>query len=115
VSDLRAKFGIPGGVGTGSTETALVALRVPDPSNACEGARQNNGRTSLLSDAPKLPFKDCGRIDCRCRYERITDRRRGQRRQQADRREEIRFELKKEDRRKTDRRRSNSNPWSRDL
>lgn len=112
MSDSKARFGQP--IRTDSPETTVVVLRVLDPGSACESARQNNGRTSLLSDAPKLPYKDCGRIDCRCRYERIADRRRGQRRQQADRREEIRFELKKEDRRKGDRRK-NSNPWGRDL
>jgi hypothetical protein len=95
-------------------ETAVVVLRVPDVQTACESARQHNGRTSLACDAPMLPFRNCGQMNCRCHYERLTDRRRGQRRKQTDRREEIRFELKKEDRRKSDRRKT-TNPWSRDL
>jgi hypothetical protein len=92
------------------TVVALV-LRVQNADCACENARKYADKTFLVGDAPKLPFKDCTRADCTCRYERIAERRnRGERRVKANRREEIRFEMK-DDRRTGKDRRRNNNVW----
>lgn len=95
-----------------SQEAVALVLRVQNADCACENARKFADKTFLVGDAPKLPFKDCTRLDCRCRYERIAERRktRGDRRITANRREEIRFEMK-DDRRSGKDRRQTNNAW----
>jgi len=85
-------------------------LRVPDLSRACDAARRQVGHTFDVAASPSLPLPECGRVDCRCRYERIVNRRRQQRRESADRRTEIRFDAKI-DRRKNPDRRLRNNFW----
>ena len=94
----------------GSRTAAAVVLRVPASASACERARKLAGRTLDAADAPKLPFLDCGRVDCQCRYEAVADRRRRPRRDDAERREVIRFETQDGRRNSTDRRKRN-NVW----
>jgi hypothetical protein len=98
--------------GVHSQEIVALVLQVPNIDCACENARKFANRTFLVADAPKLPFKDCGRVDCRCRYERIANRRKlkGERRVNPSRREEIRFEMKDDRRSGKDRRKTN-NAW----
>lgn len=93
-------------------EIVAMVLRVPNADCACDNARKFADRTFRIADAPRLPFKECTRADCRCRYERIAERRqlRGERRLKASRREEIRFEMK-DDRRSGKDRRQNNNVW----
>jgi hypothetical protein len=93
-------------------EVVALVLRVQNVDCACENARKFADKTFRVADAPKLPFKDCGRVDCRCRYERIANRRKanGERRINANRREEIRFEMK-DDRRSGKDRRQTNNVW----
>jgi hypothetical protein len=94
-------------------EVALI-LRVQNADCACDNARKFANQTFLIAQAPTLPFKNCTRSDCRCRYERITERRKskstGDRRIAIDRREEIRFEMK-DDRRSGKDRRQRNNTW----
>lgn len=52
---------------------------VADP-RSCEAARQLEGKRFLSREAPTLPLRDCGRTDCRCRYQHHDDRRKGPRR-----------------------------------
>jgi hypothetical protein len=94
------------------SQAVAMVLRVQNPACACENARKFADKTFLISDAPNLPFKDCTRADCRCRYERVAERRtpRGERRVSASRREEIRFEMK-DDRRSGKDRRQKNNVW----
>jgi hypothetical protein len=93
-------------------EIVALVLRVEKVDCACENARRFANRTFLVADAPKLPLKDCGRVDCHCRYERIANRRSGkaERRLNVSRREEIRFEMKDDRRTGKDRRQTN-NVW----
>jgi hypothetical protein len=79
-------------------------LRVPDLNRACEAARHYVGRTLDAATAPKLPLPGCGVVECRCRYERIVNLRRKERREATDRRDEIRFETKIDRRANPDRR-----------
>ncbi len=79
-------------------------LRVPDLNRACEAARHYVGRTLDAATAPKLPLPGCGVVECRCRYERVVNLRRKERREASDRRDEIRFETKIDRRAKPDRR-----------
>lgn len=104
-STVKPEMSLPGAKSSG--DIVAVVLRVANPDCACEKARKYDGKTYEIADAPKLPFIDCGRVDCRCRFERIADRRRGERRVHADRREGFRFEVK-DDRRKTERRKGRS-------
>ena len=93
-------------------EIVAMVLRVADLDCACDNARKFADKTFLVADAPRLPLKECTRVDCRCRYERIADRRRvrSERRTKPSRREEIRFEMK-DDRRSGKDRRQNNNVW----
>lgn len=88
-------------------DVVAVVMRVKNPDGACEQARKYDGKTFAVATAPRLPLADCGRIDCKCRYERVTDRRMAERRVHADRREAFRFEMK-DDRRKVERRKGKS-------
>jgi hypothetical protein len=98
--------------GAHSPEIVALVLQVPNIDCACEAARKFANKTFLVADAPKLPFNDCGKVDCRCRYERIANRRKGkgERRVTANRREEFRFETKSDRRSGKDRRKTN-NTW----
>jgi hypothetical protein len=95
-----------------SPEIVALVLRVPNLDCACDNARKYVGKTFRLADAPAMPLKECTRADCRCRYERIAERRniRGERRTKSSRREEIRFEMK-DDRRSGKDRRQTNNVW----
>lgn len=92
---------------------ALV-LRVQNMDCACDNARKFADKIFLVAEALPLPFKNCTRSDCRCRYERITERRKsnskGDRRTGESRRTEIRFEMK-DDRRSGKDRRQKNNAW----
>jgi hypothetical protein len=79
-------------------------LRVPDLNRACEAARHYVGRTMDAATAPKLPLPGCGVVECRCRYERVVNLRRKERREATERRDEIRFETKIDRRANPDRR-----------
>jgi len=88
-----------------------VVLRVQNLDCACENARKLADKTFVVGTAPQLPFRDCTRVDCRCRYQPITNRRvKGERRKGTSRREEIRFEMK-DDRRSGKDRRQTNNVW----
>jgi hypothetical protein len=91
-------------------EVVGLKLHVPNPDCACDRARRLANRIFTLAEAPTVPLQDCGRSDCRCSYERIAERRKGERRTRTDRRDEIRFE-KKSDRRSGKDRRKNSSSW----
>ena len=71
-----------------------VSLKVPDKSKACEFARVVAGKTFEPDSAPKLPLAGCGVIECRCKYEQVTDQRGKVRREKEERRDMIRFETK---------------------
>jgi hypothetical protein len=98
----------------GGAQAVGLVLRVQNVDCACDTARKFADKTFLVGDAPSLPLKDCTRVDCRCRYERITERRKinGERRIKSSRREEIRFETK-DDRRSGKDRRQKNNAWKR--
>ena len=97
---------------TGGAQVVALVLRVQHADCACDEARKFADKTFMVADAPKLPFKNCTRADCRCRYERIAERRKfgGERRVNPNRREEIRFEMK-DDRRTGKDRRQKNNVW----
>lgn len=79
-----------------------IRLR-PGP-NACAPARQQAGHRIPTSEMPRLPLPGCRVQVCRCRFEEVYERRRGERRKQGDRRKTIRFDDAGGDRRKKDRR-----------
>jgi len=115
--DVKTMTGAPAGmktVGTGTAGSGVVALvlRVQNQDCACDDARRFADKTFMVADAPTLPFKNCTRADCRCHYERIAERRKfgGERRVTANRREQIRFEMK-DDRRTGKDRRQKNNVW----
>ena len=90
---------------------AAMVLKVPDPAHACESVRRRMDKTFAPDEAPALPLKDCGHVDCRCRYERIANRRKGERRVSPDRRDSFRFEMKDDRRKGRDRRRGQGVVW----
>jgi hypothetical protein len=73
-------------------------LTVPNRERACEAVLAIANQRYGVDDAPSLPFAYCKR-ECNCHYVGIIDQRRGQRRKNSERREEIRFEPAKTDRR----------------
>jgi hypothetical protein len=75
-------------------------LQVRDPDCACDFARENAGKRFPAASAIPIPGPGCGRTDCVCIYRAESDIRKGARREAVERREEVRFEVKKIDRRK---------------
>ena len=90
-------------------ERPMAILRVPNPSACCQLARGYAGKTFDAASAPALPIPGCSEPDCQCRYERAINRRRGERRVHAERRDTIRFGDDNDRRQHADRRRVNRN------
>lgn len=84
----------------------LFILRVAP---TCTVTTSLNGHVYTRHNAIPLPMATCT-PGCACHYDVMADRRRGDRRKQADRRDSIRFE-ERTDRRQRDRR--DPNPWTR--
>lgn len=87
-------------------------LVVPNPDDACLSARVLNGQSFAINKVPKLPLKDCGSVNCACRFEALVDRRADpERRCGLDRRDLIRFEDRKDRRHDHDRRKDDQYDW----
>ncbi|MFO1495620.1 MAG: hypothetical protein U1F26_13290 [Lysobacterales bacterium] len=78
-------------------------LVVEQPAQACSWACESAGKRFPGDVAVPLPIAGCGR-SCQCRYLAVTEHRRRQRRRDAERRHELRFDTE-EDRRHTQGRR----------
>lgn len=102
----------PRGISRLSTRGAdRSRIRIRPGPNACAPARQQAGHRIPTSEMPRLPLPGCRAQVCRCRFEEVYERRRGERRKQRDRRQTIRYGEAGGDRRKKDRRRGNADPW----
>lgn len=87
-------------------------LVVPNPDQACQAARALDGQSYAIGKTPTLPLKDCGNPDCACHFVPLRDRRStAERRAGQERREEIRFEDRKDRRVGHDRRASDHYDW----
>jgi len=58
-----------------SKKTAYHAVSIKFTGNACDAAREMEGRRFLSSAAPRLPLPDCDVLDCSCRFAHHQDRR----------------------------------------
>ena len=108
IGDRPAKPASKTGVAVKAGAGVRMAFRVPDTKAACEYARRIVGKTFDPEEAPKLPLAGCGLIECRCRFERVTDQRGKVRREKDERRDMIRFETKDNRRNTSDRRKTNT-------
>ena len=61
----------------GKPDTAFHAVSIVYASNACETAKNMQGRRFLSSAAPKLPLSECDVLECKCRFVHHKDRRKG--------------------------------------
>lgn len=61
----------------GNATTAYHAVSIKFSSNACDAARDLDGRRFLSSAAPKLPLAECDVLECNCRFVHHKDRRAG--------------------------------------
>ncbi len=94
-----------------SRNRTMAVLHVPDMASACDFARHQAGTACESANAPALPLPGCTRVNCQCHYERVLDRRRGERRSGEERRDAIRFP--DSDRRENPDRRRSVRPWQR--
>jgi len=60
---------------TKSENSAYHAVSIKFTGNACEAAREIEGRRFLSSAAPRIPLPDCDVLDCSCRFVHHKDRR----------------------------------------
>ena len=60
-----------------NTNTAYHAVSIKFSSNACDAAKDMEGRRFLSTAAPKLPLAGCKVLDCSCRFVHHKDRRTG--------------------------------------
>jgi hypothetical protein len=85
---------------------------VPDPAQACRSARELDGQCFAFGKVPPLPLKDCGKFSCACRFQDLIDQRATlNRRHRTERRDQIRFEDRKDRRTGSKRRESDQNNW----
>ena len=64
-------------------ESKFHAVSIRFGANACEAARNMEGRRFLSAAAPRLPLPDCDAPGCKCRFKHHTDRRSGDDRRDA--------------------------------
>ncbi|NCF14390.1 MAG: hypothetical protein GWP62_03715 [Gammaproteobacteria bacterium] len=55
--------------------TAYHAVSIKFDKNACQAAKDMEGRRFLSSAAPRLPLPDCSGLECRCHFVHHKDRR----------------------------------------
>lgn len=84
---------------------AVWQFQVPDQAHACAAAIALDGHRVGAESASPTPLPQCDRNDCHCSYRLLPEQRKGPRRSGEERRELVRFEVKKVDRRKNDGRR----------
>lgn len=60
-----------------SSKQGFHAVSIKFSSNACNAAREMDGRRFLSTAAPKLPLADCDVLECNCRFVHHKDRRAG--------------------------------------
>lgn len=90
---------------------AVWQFNVPDAEQACKAALALAGQHVGAISAAATPLPGCDRRSCTCNYRRLPERRKIPRRSGEERRELVRFEVKKIDRRKNDGRRKEDG-WS---
>jgi hypothetical protein len=81
--------------GEGYVDRFRGGMLFPQP-DACEAVCQLRGKTFPEGKIPHVPVPGCDRARCDCQVHTVVGRRRGARRVQSDRREDIRLD---EDRR----------------
>ncbi|HXG29617.1 MAG TPA: hypothetical protein VNJ47_12315 [Nevskiales bacterium] len=70
----------------------MLQIVVP-PEGCCEAARQLQSHRFDKTYAPALPLENCDRrLQCRCRFQLVADRRIGERRSGHEKRDSIRYE-----------------------
>ena len=65
----------------------------------CEAAHAILGTQFTFDEAPRLPLEGCTSAMCNCQFKGLKNRRTQHRREQSERRVEVRFEKEKPDRR----------------
>jgi len=56
-------------------DSAFHAVSLQFASNACDAAKDMQGRRFLSSAAPKIPLIDCDAVECQCKFVHHEDRR----------------------------------------
>lgn len=77
----------------------------------CEAMQRVAAHIFPITSAPPLPLPDCGRRRCRCCYQPYPERRSGERRSGAERRDVIRLDSQSIERRRGGDRRRHNDPW----
>ena len=90
-----------------------VRLEHGGAGNACDAVLSLSGSSFAFEEAPPLPLPECAAMRCGCRYVGLEEQRNGTpRRQNADRRDKIRYEPRREARRKQADRRKINKAWT---
>ncbi len=104
--------------GLSSKEMALKKLRtgkqywgVEILHGGCKASTALAGKHFPFEDAPALPLEGCEARSCPCQYKGLREHRSYHRRVQEDRRESLRFDVKKPDRRSLKDRRRRFDQW----
>lgn len=66
-----------------ASNTRFHAVSVNFAPDACEAAKNLEGRRFLSSAAPRIPLPECDAAQCNCRFKHHTDRRTGNDRRDA--------------------------------
>jgi hypothetical protein len=109
LADIPAKVPNPSRY-AGIKSVVAWEFLAPNLSTACTFARKHDRIRMPAGDCTPLPLADCASKTCECHYRPVIDGRKGQRRQDSDRRTAYRMQkdVKAPDRRRmSDRRREN--------
>ena len=77
----------------------------------CKASTALAGKQFTFNDAPALPLEGCEAHICPCQYKGLKERRSTHRRTQEDRRDGLRYDVKKPDRRALKDRRRQFDQW----
>ena len=90
-----------------------VRVSAPAREQACPKAQKLLGKEFPISQKPQLPLSDCPYPrECECRYTKLFDRRREERRSGEERRQDQRFDAANTPRRSGKDRRKNKIDWA---
>jgi hypothetical protein len=99
----------PGGIEKLRDNPLFWGVEIGQP--GCEAAQALLGQQFPFDEAPKLPLEGCNSANCTCQFKGLTDRRKMVRRQQEDRRSELRFDKDRPPDRRSRKDRRRGNVW----
>jgi len=108
--DKGAATAKPGGLEKLRDNPMFWGVEMGQP--GCEAAQALLGQQFPFDEAPQLPLEGCNSANCTCQFKGLKERRTHARRQNEDRRAELRFDKDRPPDRRSRRDRRRGNVWT---